>query len=672
MIFSQAVFVPDLVHDQKTYYAGGQRSMSNGFFSLVKEPVRQACGIEISLMGSGKGFGFSTKSRQASLRQSEFDNALFQDLARAGHDGLRPFWEATYHHMGEAATDYLFAHIQLDALLMAFDMPPWLRQACTNRGIRFLDMRHSPLRFGRDLYIALRSNDPTLQSRMKGWQTPAEELRLEASLLAANLQIHRGRGEENLRYHFDLDDCFVFVGQHPLDPALLKADGCYRGYADHVQRLRELAAGRRALYLPDWSTHLKSEETPLSMADHARSALADVLGMPVQACTQSIYQVLAAHESPVLAGLNAPALQEAAWFDQATAYQMEPACVPLTCEAIPASESYVQVHFQDFIAPVFWHTLLAPDMVAPRTPRLPALSRHCGREMLDLWGDYEKVLTWQRTVPLATFDRSGGGLLRDRVETLVQQQARAGSPPGREVQDSPFASARAIAKLHNSKLGQTAYVLGNGPSLNGFDLSELMARESFWCNRAFEMERQGIEFRPRYYFWGDQIGAQMFANDILTVQAGLKFFRSGTYQILRKNHSDRLALQPAVWYDCRETFGMDMHDDAENFSYDPGVMLFSGWSVVLEAIQFAYYMGYTRVYVAGVDLDYSKANYFFPSNGNDIGAMDCTLDAIGKSFTVARNHFERNGRVLAKITQSPNLPLEFFDDSSLIRRPLDV
>lgn len=676
MSFSRIVYLPELLHEQKIYYIGGQRSMSSGFFNLIREPVRQGCGVEASFLGAKKSFGFNIQRHQQEnsvqlspkgvdgKSQEGFDEARFRELARLGcPDGI-PLWIATYHRVNDEALDYLFSHLPQEGIVVSFEMSPWLKAACVARSVTFLDLRHSPLRFGRDLYIAMHTNDEVLRTRILEHQVADEELRLEASLLAANVSIHRGRGEENMRYYFDLEGAFIYVGQHAMDPALLTSRGGYLQCADHAARLRELAQGRRVLYLADWGTNLRSEENPQVVAAHARAMLAETLDMPVHHCPQSIYQVLGAHEDFVLAGLSAPTLQEAFWFDRADVHQLAPFGTPLIRDGVSAADGYVQVHFQDFISPDLWHRLLAPSARPPKIARLPTLSRHCGREMLDLWGDYEKVLTWQRTVPLAIFDRSGGGLLRERVDGLVMRQAReSATSPG---EDSPFVSAAAIARLKNSKVGQTAYVLGNGPSLSEFDIPDLMARESFWCNRAFEIEKMGLSFQPKYYFWADQIGVQLFIDEIVKVKAGIKFFRNGVYKILLKNRFEDICNQNTIGYECREIFGMDMHDGEENFSYDPSVMVFSGWTVVLDAVQFAYYMGYSRVYVGGVDLDFSGASYFFPTETN-FNPMDCTLDNIRKAFVTAKNNFEKNGRVLAKITQSPNLPLEFFRDLSLIR-----
>ena len=94
----------------------------------------------------------------------------------------------TYHQMPEAAQDYLFAHMPASALLLTCDIPPWLRRACLLRGVDLLDLRQSPLRFGRDMWVALDSSNGRLRSRLAADVVTEEELRLEAALLGANMR----------------------------------------------------------------------------------------------------------------------------------------------------------------------------------------------------------------------------------------------------------------------------------------------------------------------------------------------------------------------------------------------------------------------------------------------------------------------------------------------------
>ncbi len=633
----------------------GARAAAESFFDLVREPIRQGTGIDI---------GHAPGGRKPHGLQPGFDLQHFRALAGWSNSTKLTLWAATYHHVPDVALDYLFEHIPEAATVLSFEMPPWLEQACIARQVDYIDLRHSPLRFGRDLYIALRTSHRDVQARIAAREVTEEELRLEAALLAANVRAHRGRLEEAARYHFNLDQSLIFVSQHPDDPALLSADGCRLNCLDFAEQLRELAEGRRILHL----AAMDAEE----FAIEERTTLAEILGKPVRPCVQSAYQILSAHDDLILTGISAPVLQEAAWFDK-PAHHLGPVFVPLAMAPEHAAPGFAQVDFQALLAPAFWHETLTPEAPPPKLSRLPSISRHHGRETLDAWWEYEKLLTWERLLPYRAFERMGGELLRRRVSALEatlhpKQPATSDAPADEERWP---VSRTAIKQLKNSKQGQTAYILGNAPSLNELDIDQLMARESFWCNRAYKLEEQGYIFRPKYYFIADPLTIQEIPDEIMGIKAGIKFFRHEVYRLAAKSHPDELKQQHIISFKSDQTPapGTAMCDDENNFSYDPDIHIYQGWTVVLDAVQFAFYMGYSRVYVGGVDLDYSGQTHFFGGSFRDLAPMDELTDRIRRAFLVARHHFERKGRVLAKITPSPNLPLAFIDDETVRRKP---
>jgi hypothetical protein len=85
------------------------------------------------------------------------------------------------------------------------------------------------------------------------------------------------------------------------------------------------------------------------------------------------------------------------------------------------------------------------------------------------------------------------------------------------------------------------------------------------------------------------------------------------------------------------------------FSNDP-LCSAQGFIVLLDAVQLAFYMGYDRVYIGGVDLHEH---------------MNLPIARIQEALRVAQQHFERHGRILAKITDSSTLPLKFVKDDTL-------
>lgn len=647
-LFSYIVCLPDLLRLS--------RATSDGMFDLVREPIRQACGARIGHAPGGK--------RPQGLLPG-FDLAHFRALAQQGQPlSAEALWARTYHGMPAAAVAYLLGHLPPQPLLLSVDMPPWLRSACTAAGLAFLDLRQSPLRFGRDLFIALDTQHPQLRARLALLAISDEELHLEAAVLGANLRAHHRHLQESKRHRFDLDGSLIFASQPSDDSALLASDGQLLQAGRFAEQLSFLAAQRSLLCTVDYS-----DETRTRTDEQTRTALSALLGQPVRACPQNPYQLLSTEDDVAFVGISAPLLQEAPWFDK-TAHSLATPATPLAGSQAPSTCGYLQVHFQDMLSPAFWHQMLAPDAPAPRLARLQPLDRHHGRETLDAWGDYEKVLNWERPLAWWAFERSGGIVQHRRISALEQNLATAAPASGVRPAAAPSDSMQArIQRLHNTKVGQTAYVLGNAPSLNTLDIAALMARETFWCNRAFELESQGHTFRPRYYFMRDSINFQTWADKVIGLDAGIKVLGKEAYSLVEKLYPKALRTQDIISLEVSQTPGNCMFDSEFHFSQDPSLMVYSGYTVVLDAIQLAFYMGYSQVLVGGVELDYSQPYFHGGTHSRRQEEMDRLTDHMRQSFPVARKHFERHGRVLAKITPSPHLPLDFVEAPDVRRAP---
>ena len=205
------------------------------------------------------------------------------------------------------------------------------------------------------------------------------------------------------------------MGQAPYDASILAPDGRTLRCADFADRLRNLARERRLRH--------KAHPFANGFGEEERTALEALVGYPVEPCFGNAYQVLSSHDDLELVGISSGMLQEAPWFDKEAHALFQP-YVPLADGPAALPRTYQQIRFQDLIAPGFWHQVLTPLREPPRLAALPALPHHHARETIDQWWDYEKVLTWRRSLPHASFERLGGGLLRERIET-VEQSLRA-------------------------------------------------------------------------------------------------------------------------------------------------------------------------------------------------------------------------------------------------------
>lgn len=394
------VCVPDLLR--------GGRGFPEGFIDLVREPIRQGANINI---------GYPPNSKRSHGMAPGFDLHEFRALAGMTTDIFADSttrqmqWSTSYHRLSDSAVNYLFDHLPANHLLLSFEIPQWLARACTERNVDFLDLRPSPLRFGRDLYMAVRCTSETLFSRMETNRVCEEELRLEAALLGANVRMHKARLESERGFTSEnLDGALLFIGQAPYDASLIAPDGRSLRCTDFADELLELCQGRRLLHKP--------HPFALEFAQEERKALERITGQAPLACQQNAYQILSSEDNVTLVGISSGLLQEACWFDK-TAHLLYRPFVPLVSpDASATADTYQQIHFQTLLSPAFWHQVLAPERPAPRLARLPTFAHNHARETLDQWWDYSKVMTWERAFTHEAFMRGGGSALRQRVEKL--------------------------------------------------------------------------------------------------------------------------------------------------------------------------------------------------------------------------------------------------------------
>lgn len=131
-------------------------------------------------------------------------------------------------------------------------------------------------------------------------------------------------------------------------------------------------------------------------------------------------------------------------------------------------------------------------------------------------------------------------------------------------------------KLHNKHAGETCIVIGNGPSLRNVPDSFLNKYPTFGSNRIY------LRFVPTYYV---VINPLVIENNRADIEA------LDTTKFVRANSG-------LTGYEL--TKGLQ-----ESFSYDPPTWINEGYSVTYVSLQLAFYMGFKRVLLVGVDHRYA-------------------------------------------------------------------
>ena len=157
---------------------------------------------------------------------------------------------------------------------------------------------------------------------------------------------------------------------------------------------------------------------------------------------------------------------------------------------------------------------------------------------------------------------------------------------------------RRIARFHSIHAGQRCFIVANGPSLRAEDLNLLQERGeiTFGMNRIYRLFDQ-TAWRPTYYVCEDELIAQSQQGEINAVEAKAKF----------------IPIELKWWHDVSIEGACYFHlnyDEEKrcpfSFSTDIAHQLDCRGTVTFTCMQLAAYMGFSRIYLLGVDHNYQK------------------------------------------------------------------
>lgn len=224
---------------------------------------------------------------------------------------------------------------------------------------------------------------------------------------------------------------------------------------------------------------------------------------------------------------------------------------------------------------------------------------------------------------------------------------------------------RGIRPLKDIHKGQACVVIGNGPSLKVEDLTKLhdLGIPTFACNRIYLIFPQ-TSWRPDYYFMSDEKLVKQYDGNVPDVPADRRFFPK---QYRGQIHNGRFY----------NTIQFDYEHEGK-FSLDAAKGVCPAASVTTEMIQFAYYMGFSEIYLIGVDFSYAvtqkvdsktyayqgENNYFIPGylKPGEVADMP-NVNANLLGFNAAKVAIEGQSRVIKNATRGGKL--EVFERVSL-------
>lgn len=157
-------------------------------------------------------------------------------------------------------------------------------------------------------------------------------------------------------------------------------------------------------------------------------------------------------------------------------------------------------------------------------------------------------------------------------------------------------SLQMLEEVQNKYEGQRCFVIGNGPSLTANDLSTLKAHGEivFASNRIYNIFKE-TDWRPDYYCMIDEGVGKTAARDYPAVECEMMFFNEEGYVIYRKMQGKKCYVH--TWYERKY---LDHPAFCEDLTEGAYVIA----SVTYFMLEIARYMGFSEIYLLGVDNSY--------------------------------------------------------------------
>lgn len=157
---------------------------------------------------------------------------------------------------------------------------------------------------------------------------------------------------------------------------------------------------------------------------------------------------------------------------------------------------------------------------------------------------------------------------------------------------------RYMKSIRNSHLGESCFVIGNGPSLSAADLEVLYKKniDTFAVNRIFKIFPT-TNWRPTYYVSTDPVLIRDILDEVNKLQIKEKFIP------LQNKYYHNIIVKDAHYF-----FRNDIRDNDQpgGFSLDCTGQVNMRGTVTIACIQLAAHMGYRHIYLLGVDHNFDK------------------------------------------------------------------
>jgi hypothetical protein len=209
-----------------------------------------------------------------------------------------------------------------------------------------------------------------------------------------------------------------------------------------------------------------------------------------------------------------------------------------------------------------------------------------------------------------------------------------------------------LRELKNTKQGERAVILCNGPSLNNVDFEKLENIYTFGLNK-INLLFSRTQFRP----------SAVVAVNPYVIEQNAEFYNETEIPLFL----DSVAIKHVQ---SKESVAFLHSANSRNFARDCSMSVFQGYTVTFVAMQLAFHMGFERVALVGCDHSFSSkgpANKAVVSGDKDPDHFDSNYFAGGQpwqlpdllqseiSYMLAKEAYEVAGREIVNATDGGKL-----------------
>jgi hypothetical protein len=213
-----------------------------------------------------------------------------------------------------------------------------------------------------------------------------------------------------------------------------------------------------------------------------------------------------------------------------------------------------------------------------------------------------------------------------------------------------------LQKFKNLHQGKDCFIIGNGPSLNEMNLEPLRRHHTFGLNKIYLMEDRGVDLNLSFLVSVNPLVIEQSASRFESMNCDMFLSYSAAYNQVRPlDHVNYIYSRGGPY-----TFRGNLNK-----------RICEGHTVTFVAMQIAYFMGFRRVFLVGVDhsfqaegdpnekqhMEDEDVNHFDPNyfKGNDWQLPD--LEASELSYRLARFFYHRDGRQIIDATVDGELDI---------------